>query len=294
LVVIAIIGILIALLLPAIQAAREAARRSSCENNIRQVGLAMHNYMDANKNRLPPGYANGGTDSTGKIIPKSSFHTFILPYIEESTAFKAYDFKKDWSHPNNKTAIDTNIAMFFCPSAPGGDERVYLADYCINTTFTSGALGVMRNQGMIPATFPTKEIEGAFYPKAGVGKQIRAATISDGLSKTLAVFECGGRPYKFGTHRDSSNNVTGTFNGETTFNAGTALGSHRWASSDNWYVTHNFPYNNGGNNDENYGFHTGGLMTIRCDASVMFVTDDIDHLSYLALFSARGNDISKD
>jgi prepilin-type N-terminal cleavage/methylation domain-containing protein len=286
LVVIAIIGILIALLLPAIQAAREAARRSSCENNIRQVGLAMHNYMDANKNRLPPGYANGGTDSTGKIIPKSSFHTFILPFIEENTAYKAYDFKLDWSHPKNKTAIDTNIAAFVCPTAPSGDQREFLTDYCVNTTLTTGMLSTMRNQGVIPASFkiPPEGITGAFYPQSGVGKPIRVATISDGLSKTLALFEDAGRPYKYGT------NSSGTkFNGELD----TSL-DHRWASNGNWYVSHDYPYNNQWNGNENYGFHTGGSMTIRCDASVMFVTDDMDHMSYFALFSARGGDIAKE
>lgn len=286
LVVIAIIGILIALLLPAIQAAREAARRSSCENNIRQVGLAMHNYMDANKNRLPPGYADGGTDSSGKIIPKASFHTFILPFLEENTAYKSYDFQKDWSHPNNKKAIDTHIGMFVCPTAPSGDARQFLSDYCINTTLTNGMVSGMRNKGLIPATFkiPTEGITGAFYPTSGVGKPIRAATISDGLSKTLAIFEDAGRPYKYGV------NSSGTkFNGELD----TSL-DFRWASNGNWYVSHDFPYNNGHNGNENYGFHIGGSMTIRCDASVMFVTDDMDHLSFFALFSARGNDISKE
>lgn len=287
LVVIAIIGILIALLLPAIQAAREAARRSSCQNNIRQVGLAMHNYMDANKNRLPPGYANGNTtDSFGKPIPKSSFHTFILPYLEETVAFKAYDFKKDWNHAANKVAIDTNIAAFVCPTAPGGDARQFLADYCVNTTLTANMISVMRNQGAIPATFkiPTDGITGPFYPSAGVGKPIRVATISDGLSKTLALFEDAGRPYRYGE------TASGTkYNGELDSSL-----DYRWASNGNWYVSHDFPYNNRHNGNENYGFHTGGSMTIRCDASVMFVTDDIDHLSFFALFSANGNDVSQE
>jgi prepilin-type N-terminal cleavage/methylation domain-containing protein len=275
LVVIAIIGILIALLLPAIQAAREAARRSSCENNIRQVGLAMHNYMDANKNRLPPGYS---------ATPTGSFHTFILPYIEEGTAYKQYDFKKNWNDAANKKAIDTDIATFVCPTAPAGDGRQYISDYCINTTLTSGMLGVARNKGAIPTSFKIADIQGAFYPVSGVGKPIRAATISDGLSKTLALFEDSGRPYQYGTNASGT-----TYNGQLS----TSLDC-RWASNGNWYVTHDFPYNNQHNGNENYGFHTGGSMTIRCDASVMFVTDDMDHLSYFALFSARGNDVSKE
>jgi len=134
LVVIAIIGILIALLLPAVQAAREAARRAQCANNMKQLGLAMHNYVDATK-VLPNGCLmvinNGGSDYPTHIRPWS---VAILPYLEQTGISGQYNLGLPadtnitfWHWPLGTTAVKTNAALgstvistYVCPSAPGG------------------------------------------------------------------------------------------------------------------------------------------------------------------------------
>lgn len=109
LVVIAIIGLLIALLLPAVQAAREAARRSQCANNLKQIGLALHNYHDV-QNAFP------NSDSGGSISRASAF-TPILPYLEETPAYSLYDFSLGNSDPPNMQVVSQRLSVYLCPSA---------------------------------------------------------------------------------------------------------------------------------------------------------------------------------
>src|SRR5205809_5891458 len=95
LVVIAIIGLLVALLLPAIQAAREAARRSQCKNNLKQIGLALHNYESARRG-FPPGFISNAAAINGPGTgPGWGWGAFILPYLEESSVFQQIDFKRN-------------------------------------------------------------------------------------------------------------------------------------------------------------------------------------------------------
>jgi len=103
-------GILLALLLPAVQAAREAARRAACANNLKQIGLAMHCYHDANK-CFPPAFI---PDENGK--PKHSWRVLLLPYMEEQALYAQYRFDEPWDSPNNKALAARMPSVYRCPS----------------------------------------------------------------------------------------------------------------------------------------------------------------------------------
>src|SRR5437868_1095051 len=117
LVVIAIIGVLVALLLPAIQAAREAARRAQCKNNLKQIGLALHNYESARR-AFPPGFISTpknnvlNAEGTG---PGWGWGAYILPHLEESATFQQIDFKKNVTDPLYDQLRINTLESFRCP-----------------------------------------------------------------------------------------------------------------------------------------------------------------------------------
>jgi hypothetical protein len=115
-------GIMAALMLPALQAAREAARRMSCSNNMRQVGIALLNYESVYRS-LPPAYT---VDANGK--PLHSWRTLILPYMDQQALYSRIDLSKPWDHPDNEVARSAVIQAYSCPSTklPPG-HTLYLA-----------------------------------------------------------------------------------------------------------------------------------------------------------------------
>jgi len=118
------VPILIALLLPAVQAAREAARRTQCMNNLKQLGIAMHNYHDT-YGCFPPAYI---ADATGK--PMHSWRVLILPFVEGQHIHQMYDFNEPWDGPNNSRLAAMMPPIYACPSdpqAPGANATDYLA-----------------------------------------------------------------------------------------------------------------------------------------------------------------------
>jgi prepilin-type N-terminal cleavage/methylation domain-containing protein/prepilin-type processing-associated H-X9-DG protein len=185
LVVIAIIGVLIALLLPAVQSAREAARRAQCTNNLKQIGLALHNYHST-LNALPWG---DGPDEWNQW----SSLALILPYVESGTLYNAINFMygmQDWNLPFNTTIHRTKVAVYNCPSD---------LDRLTSANATSNYAG---NAGSAPSAFYDWNNLGAFNGLFGwsgnsrktgsfikVTPGISFADITDGLSQTAAFSE---------------------------------------------------------------------------------------------------------
>ena len=183
LVVIAIIAILIALLLPAVQQAREAARRIQCKNHLKQLGLAIHNYADANR-LLPPGAAvDLSVTSTGNN-GSWGVHGRILPYLEQGSLYHKVDLSIAWDF---QSAIDgLKIAVYACPSDPnsdrirdpgGGKVKLYPTTY----GFNYGRWFVFDPSG-------GRGGDGAFFPNASLS----FAAFTDGTSNTLLVAEVKG------------------------------------------------------------------------------------------------------
>jgi prepilin-type processing-associated H-X9-DG protein len=105
-------GVLVALLLPAVQSAREAARRSQCSNHLKQIALAFHNYHDT-YGTFPPAYI---ADEDGQ--PKHSWRVLLLPFMEQQALYSMYDFDEPWDSPVNAMVTNTVLPVFQCPSDP--------------------------------------------------------------------------------------------------------------------------------------------------------------------------------
>ena len=184
LVVIAIIGILVSLLLPAVQAAREAARRISCVNNLKQLGIAMHNYADANK-VFPPSFCWNGT--AGDVGGNWSAQARVLPFLEEVNLAEAIDFKRKYTDVMVEGGSGTipisafRVASYLCASEwrdevrlKNGNPYHYPLNYGVNLgdwlVFDPGT-----NEGG----------RGSFHPNS----RMRPGMIQDGLSNTLMAAE---------------------------------------------------------------------------------------------------------
>ena len=215
LVVIAIIAVLIALLLPAVQSAREAARRAQCTNNLKQIGLALHNYESTNGAFPPSGESTMFTPAIGSQFVDGGWNALarILPYLEGGTSFNALNFNVCYNEATgmNFTGCSTVVSVYLCPSSTrqpdGGTDgidpndpitqrfgRGYGVDDYGPTCYTDiNPLGQQTGYSLAtPFRLPASRADGLLH----VGKT-RISEITDGTSNTIAIGEDAGRDPRY-------------------------------------------------------------------------------------------------
>jgi prepilin-type N-terminal cleavage/methylation domain-containing protein len=217
LVVIAIIAVLIALLLPAVQQAREAARRTQCRNNLKQLGLAMHNYHDAHR-VFPPGVtswnhspaatdycqyvpAAGASNCPQEIRSNSSALTLILPFMEERALYTAYNQRLACCSLANTTSVQGVVKTFICPTNERGEQLItpiYYRGFAAPTDYVLSLGGNALLTCVSPYALTTNARTGYPSPlKPGVGafninSNVSIRSIRDGTSNSFLMGEAAG------------------------------------------------------------------------------------------------------
>jgi len=174
LVVIAIIGVLVGLLLPAVQAAREASRRMQCSNHLKQLGLAIHNYESALR-CMPSGRTPLGL----------SPHAALTPFLEQNNTGEQIDFSAPWNSPQNAVAATIAVSTFVCPSDPRSHNPVGWAGTTYRFNQGTEVLWGLPPQDPADPNFGMPAPNGVFYLRS----ELRFRDILDGLSNTAAISE---------------------------------------------------------------------------------------------------------
>ncbi len=318
LVVIAIIGILIALLLPAVQAAREAARRSQCTNNLKQMGLALHNYADGNQEMLPRGAEihRGRSCCCGSADydPGHTLHVKLLPFMEQQPLYDRYDMNVPFFH-QLPGVIDQRIEGYLCPSAIKHIEQ----------TVSTGPIPAYVGT---PAPSPRSQVFPHNYPGAGADHgwggcgrhrgggstwnglfahrwgileengtkadpRVKLAAIIDGTSNTMAFSETAqGRP-TFDQNGNASNgwsNNRGRGWADAYYNS-TLFSVGEWSTPN--ALTSQYPSSTHLFNAANAtSYHPGGVNVCFADGGVSFVSETIAGPVWFALGTIQRRDVA--
>jgi prepilin-type N-terminal cleavage/methylation domain-containing protein len=285
LVVIAIIGVLIALLLPAVQAAREAARRMQCSNNVRQLSLSVHNFADANKQKIPAMangvYKNASGDYEGWYGPM----TLLLPYMELTALFESYT-------KNGRNQSNGNLAPFLCPSMLTKDKtQCSGSDSVSNYLFSVGFNQASSADPAIKAAPEWANGKKAgywceFWWQDGCGDATKPARIQgdlvvpDGTSNTVIFYEGA----LIGGNNDTErNNIT--LNGSRPSIA-IACTADKLPKSTKDYGTPNYWGNCDGANSR----HTSGVNCGLGDGSVRFVSFSVNASAWISASTVEGGE----
>ncbi|QDT89460.1 DUF1559 domain-containing protein [Gimesia algae] len=293
LVVIAIIAILIALLLPAVQQAREAARRSTCKNNLKQMGLALHNYHDTHR-VFPPATVNAGLQycdnvhgNTGNLLNHTCYQ-MILPFIDQANIYNQYNWSLPSGRANHGTTctgtvttdqysvVKSPVPVFLCPSDPGNPSNSTTSSAYYVSPGWRTSYGVVNyttggNGGSWGANTSTSK--GALGPNGAA----RFRDITDGTTNTMIFCE---------TKLLKTSSSYGPYWNAATHTFFILPGSASYAIN----------YNYDGNNKQ-YAWgagshHVGGAHVMLADGSVRFLSENVDRVGVVAaLISIRGGEI---
>ena len=295
LVVIAIIAILIALLLPAVQQAREAARRSQCKNNLKQLGLALHNYHDTHR-VFPPGSVNPGVHPTSGLPYTNNCaaecrnitgYLLMLPYLEQSVIYNQLDFSLPMGRAQRSGTgpathqgdlfDDTDVVVFNCPSDPPYSEPRNVSGsghYAItNGRRTNYAFAQHDYDSSVATTYTrnTSSSKGAF----GINGAAKMRDLQDGTSNTMLMVET--------PRRKAASSSFGPFWNAWVYTQSIvpARGLNRPYSS-----TDPRPYAWGAGS-----LHEGGLHILLGDGGVRFLSENIDMGIVRGLVSVNGGEV---
>jgi prepilin-type N-terminal cleavage/methylation domain-containing protein/prepilin-type processing-associated H-X9-DG protein len=299
LVVIAIIAILIALLLPAVQQAREAARRTQCKNNLKQIGLALHNYESTN--RIFPLETYYGANTNKYPHYYNSWVPQILSYFDQGALGNQYDSNYSFFDDENRKAIQTRLEVFSCPSSPGGTRiteylrrrRSAWEILTIPGGFTADYAG---QRGIASGTYPVY-VPGATSPRNegifGGGEGTGFRNITDGTSNTIIVHESTGRHQELVNDRVAGKIIVKVpefgcwFDYWSGPNAGWMYGFQ-----DNGTTQKGPRFLNATNKWANpWSSHTGGVQAAMADGSVRFLSDNMSNLTFIGMCTDSGSEV---
>ena len=287
LVVITIISILIALLMPAVQQVREAARRVQCKNNLRQIGLALYSYHDAHR-VMPPGYIarDVGTDDPAALEtgPGFAWGTMILPQLDQAPLFRHFDFQEDATDAHNLEHGQTALPVFRCPSDPSSG-RFRVDDGTETYELASANYVGLYGYGSVTMRPGRPDPAGIFYRNSST----RLRDITDGASNTMLVGER--------THEHDFNAGMPPVSADSTWYAAipgvfrspgmmmmadegpASLVLGHVGQTMGMMVMHHSP--NTTNHIVNFSSaHSGGMHFLMADGSVHFLSENIDYNTF--------------
>ncbi len=312
LVVIAIISVLIGLLLPAVQQVRASAQRIQCQNNLHQIGLALHNYEGVN-GCFPPGYLSRPENpAMGPVDPQFNdagpgwgWLTFLLPYVEQDPLSNSLNLKLPCYHPANAVAVSTPVKIFRCLSDFGGGnpafgDTVNVLDSDDNTLAVFGRSNYVGNVGSstLWCSWPvTMQPNGVLYRNS----KTRAAEVTDGMSQTIFVGERSSNladsvwpgAVPFSTHfawPPFASIGTGGI-GRAYDGPGAYVGAHSGPCPYEDPVVIHPPNSPLGHSDQMQSTHLGGANLLLGDGAVRFYSDSHSLATWVALSSRNGEEV---